>query len=96
MTVHLPADSDPSSRTSPQPSPRRVSPRAAVSAGVLLAIPVIALLLVPTYARRGPQLWGFPFFYWYQLLWIVVAAGCTAAAYALLTRSRRNRSDGKQ
>jgi len=43
---------------------------------------------VPSYARATPRLWGFPFFYWYQLLWLFIAAGCTWAAYVVLARGR--------
>ena len=57
-------------------------------AGVLLAIPLLALLLVPIYARSGPELLGFPFFYWYQLGWVFLTAGCTHAAYAVIQRAR--------
>ena len=28
----------------------------------------------PTYAKDEPRLWGFPFFYWYQLLWVFISA----------------------
>lgn len=37
--------------------------------GVLL-LPFVGLLYMPFYARAEPRLWGFPFFYWYQFLWI--------------------------
>jgi Protein of unknown function (DUF3311) len=57
-------------------------------AGVLLAIPCLALLLVPIYARSGPELLGFPFFYWYQLGWVFLAAGFTQAAYVVIRRAR--------
>jgi hypothetical protein len=40
----------------------------------LLAIPFIGLLWVPFYDRAEPSLLGFPFFYWYQLLWVPVTA----------------------
>jgi hypothetical protein len=33
----------------------------------LLVLPHIGLLWVPFYNFRGPPLFGFPFFYWYQL-----------------------------
>jgi len=55
----------------------------------LLALPVVAVLMVPLYARRGPELWGFPFFYWYQLLWVFIASGCTYLAYRLVHNARR-------
>ena len=37
---------------------------------VLLLIPYIALLWLPFYNHIEPALFGFPFFYWYQLLWV--------------------------
>ena len=40
----------------------------------LLLIPYIALLWVPFYAKSSPSLWGFPFFYWYQFLWVPLTA----------------------
>jgi Na+-driven multidrug efflux pump len=40
----------------------------------LLTVPFVATLVPPFYARRAPELFGFPFFYWYQILWIVLAA----------------------
>ena len=46
-----------------------------VVAGILLAIPIVALLWVSSYARETPRLWGFPFFFWYQFLWVFICAG---------------------
>ena len=37
---------------------------------LLLIVPFIALLWVPFYNRQEPAIAGFPFFYWYQFLWI--------------------------
>jgi hypothetical protein len=42
-------------------------------ARVLLIIPFVAVLWVPFYNRTEPTLWGFPFFYWYQLLWVILS-----------------------
>lgn len=36
----------------------------------LLALPFIGLLWVPFYNQEAPALFGFPFFYWYQFLWV--------------------------
>ncbi|PZS06270.1 MAG: hypothetical protein DLM56_01025 [Pseudonocardiales bacterium] len=55
--------------------------------GLLLAAPLVALMWVGTYSSGSPRLWGFPFFYWYQLLWVLVASVFTAAAYLLVTRT---------
>ena len=45
-----------------------------VLAGVLLAIPIVALCWVSTYARETPKLGGVPFFFWYQFLWVFITA----------------------
>jgi membrane protein implicated in regulation of membrane protease activity len=58
-------------------------------AAVLLAIPVVALLWVSTYARETPRLWGFPFFYWYQFLWVFICAALTYAAHRLVLAARK-------
>jgi hypothetical protein len=47
----------------------------------LLLIPYIGLLWVPFYNFREPALFGFPFFYWYQLLWVPITALLTYIAY---------------
>ncbi len=57
-------------------------------AGVLLVIPVIALLWVSSYNRETPRLWGFPFFFWYQFLWVFLCAGLTYAAHRLVLAAR--------
>lgn len=48
----------------------------------LLVVPFVATLVPPFYARREPSLLGFPFFYWYQILWIVLAAAVVWIVYA--------------
>lgn len=41
---------------------------------LLLLLPFIGLLWVPFYNSAEPQLWGFPFFYWYQFAWVFVTS----------------------
>ena len=41
---------------------------------LLLLVPYVALLWVPFFNRIDPQIAGIPFFYWYQLLWVVLGA----------------------
>jgi len=48
---------------------------------LLLLVSYVALLWVPFYNRREPALWGFPFFYWYMLLWVPLASLLTYAVY---------------
>ena len=71
------------------PHRHRLSSGTAVTVGILLAIPIIALLWVPIYARKGPELWGFPFFYWYQMVWVILCGAFTGAAYLLVDRDRK-------
>ena len=41
----------------------------------------VAVLWPPFYNRVDPTLIGIPFFYWYQLLWIILGAILTATVY---------------
>ena len=52
-------------------------------ARLLLLIPVIAVLWVPFYNSVEPALGGVPFFYWYQLLWIILGAVIIVIVYRL-------------
>lgn len=64
------------------------------AATVLLLIPVVALLWVDSYARIEPRLAGFPFFIWYQFVWVFLCAGCTWAAYHVIRAARPRRTKG--
>jgi len=63
--------------------------RKMVAAGILLLIPVVALMWVPSYARETPRLFGFPFFFWYQFLWVFLCSAMTWTAYKLVLAARR-------
>ena len=60
-------------------------------AGTLLIIPIVALLWVDSYARVEPTLAGFPFFIWYQFLWVFLCSAMTWAAYRVIDLARRGR-----
>lgn len=60
-------------------------------AGVLLALPMIALAWVGSYAKVEPKLAGFPFFIWYQFLWVFLCSAATYTAYQLVLRARPHR-----
>jgi hypothetical protein len=49
----------------------------------LLLIPFAALIWVPSYNRLEPTLAGVPFFYWYQLAWILIGAALVAVVYLM-------------
>ena len=40
----------------------------------LLVLPWIGVVWVPFYNKIEPVLWGFPFFYWYQLAWVPISS----------------------
>ena len=59
-----------------------------VVAGILLAVPIVALLWVGTYDRVEPKLGGFPFFFWYQFAWVFLCSVFTWTAYKLVLAAR--------
>ena len=76
----------------PPRAPREAPPtdkRRMALAAVLLAIPVVVLMAVPHYARDEPELFGFPFFFWYQFLWVFLCSALTWTAYRLTLSARR-------
>jgi len=48
---------------------------------LLLILPFIGTLWVPWYNSAEPYWQGIPFFYWYQLLWVLIGAAVTALVY---------------
>ena len=54
-----------------------------VIAGFLFLFVAAAALWVPLYNRVEPSLYGIPFFYWFQTIWILAAAAATALAYRM-------------
>jgi Protein of unknown function (DUF3311) len=52
-------------------------------ARLLLLIPFVAMLWVSSYNSAEPMIAGIPFFYWYQLLWILIGAAIIGFVYAL-------------
>ncbi|MGX4689899.1 DUF3311 domain-containing protein [Streptomyces sp. JNUCC 63] len=68
-----------------------VTPARVVIALCLVA-PFVALLWVGSYARTEPTFIGVPFFYWYQMLWVVLSTVLTMVAYRLWQRDRHART----
>lgn len=64
--------------------------RQVVISACLLA-PCGALLWVPLYAAGTPRLLGVPFFYWYQLAWVLLTPVLMVIAYVLLGRGPSGR-----
>lgn len=50
---------------------------------LLLVVPFLGTAWVPLYDRLDPTLFGFPFFYWYQLVWMPASVLLTGMVYWL-------------
>jgi Na+-driven multidrug efflux pump len=60
-------------------------------------IPLALVVCVPLYNRVEPSLWGLPFFYWVQMLFVVIGAVITGAIYRLTpSRDDSSRADGRE
>ena len=51
---------------------------------LLLILPYLGLCFPQMYAHAAPVLCGFPFFYWYQFAWVVVASAIMGLVYRKL------------
>ena len=60
----------------------------------MLVVPFIAILWVPFYASAQPEVFGIPYFYWYQFLWILISATLTAIVYFATHEPERIVTDG--
>ncbi|MGW7487634.1 DUF3311 domain-containing protein [Streptomyces sp. NPDC054786] len=76
------------------PDRRQVVTPTRVIAGVCLIAPFVAMLWVSSYARIEPKLIGIPFFYWYQMTWVLISTVLTVVAYKLVQREQRARKGG--
>ncbi len=78
-----------------QPSPpargRPILSPLRVIAAVCLIAPFVAMLWIPSYNKTSPKLLGFPFFYWYQLLWVIITAVLMIVAFTAVNRDRAQR-----
>lgn len=61
-----------------EPAPRKV-----LWARLLLLIPFVAMLWVSSYDSVEPSVAGIPFFYWYQLAWVIISAVMIAVVYVV-------------
>jgi hypothetical protein len=48
---------------------------------LLLFLPALGLAFPGLYARQTPELFEIPFFYWYQIAWILLSAIITVVVY---------------
>jgi hypothetical protein len=75
-----------------EPRPARTRIGTWIVIAVLLAASLVGTLWVPFYNHTSPALGGFPFFYWYQLMWVPIVAILSAAAYLLSRPPQRGQA----
>jgi membrane protein implicated in regulation of membrane protease activity len=75
----------------PEDRPTQMPTPQLVLVVALVLIPIVALMWVSSYAKREPELWGLPFFYWYQFCWVFVTAILTSIAYRVIVSYERRR-----
>lgn len=61
---------------------------------LLLLVPYVGLLWVPFYNHLEPRLFGFPFFYWYQLLFVPITSGLIYVVYLAVKDDALGREGG--
>ncbi len=66
-----------------------------VAIAILLLIPLVALLAIPTYNRINPNIGGVSFFYWYQILWMPLGAILYYVAAVLWNNKERDVERGR-
>lgn len=75
-------------------APRRRRPwRAAWN--LLLLVP-LATLVTPWFNADQPRLAGLPFFYWFQLLFVLVGVSCVGIVAALTAKPRTDDRDAER
>jgi len=52
-----------------------MKPAQFVILALLILIPAVINLSTPLYNRIEPQLFGVPFFYWFQTVWLALCSG---------------------
>ncbi|MGW4561641.1 DUF3311 domain-containing protein [Streptomyces sp. NPDC004561] len=78
----------------PEVRPPLVTP-VRVIIGVCLVAPFVAMLWVDSYAKTDPAFIGIPFFYWYQMAWVLISTALTMLAYKLWQHDQRGRAARK-
>jgi len=62
----------------------------------LLLIPIILPLLTFLYNHETPELFGIPFFYWFQMLLAPLAVLATVSVFYLTRRTQLTRRTGRE
>jgi uncharacterized protein DUF3311 len=57
----------------------------------LLVVPIVVPLLVPLYNKVEPTVFGWPLFYWLQLVFVALGVLTTSIVYRMTRRSSSDR-----
>ncbi|MCW2619075.1 MAG: hypothetical protein JWR28_2224 [Modestobacter sp.] len=84
--------------SSPDTPPAGVAPRRSDRSpwNWLLVVPIVVPLLVPLYDHRDPELFGWPFYYWVQLVFVALGVLATALVYRATRRSPEERAAARR
>jgi hypothetical protein len=61
---------------------------------LVLLVPLI-ILLTPLYNRESPELFGMPFFYWFQFAMIIPGVLATLLVYRMTKKAPARRAPGE-
>ncbi len=59
---------------------------------LLILIPSFVNLLVPIYNKEMPSIFGVPFFYWFQTVWLAICSGFYLVFAYLMNKEEENNS----
>jgi uncharacterized integral membrane protein len=81
MMTQAPSSQDP-------PQPNLIHPTATDRSpwNWLLLLPIVLPLITVIYNRDNPHLLGFPFFFWFQLLFTLLAAAVSGIVFVMTRR----------
>jgi uncharacterized protein DUF3311 len=54
----------------------------------LLIVPIVVPVVIPIFNSESPRLGGFPFFYWMQVVFIILGVTTTTVVYRMTTKRR--------
>ena len=76
--------------SSPKAPPSEMAPRRSDRSpwNWLLLVPIVVPLIVPLYNDVEPTLFGWPKFYWLQLVFVALGVLTTSIVYRMTRRSR--------
>jgi hypothetical protein len=61
-----------------------------IALAILILIPSSVNLLVPLYNKEMPDVFGIPFFYWFQTIWLFICSGFYLAFAYLMKKEEEN------